>query len=128
MDTPVEVHFHGIERSEAIAQRVQEKVAKLARHFPRMTSCRVVLDAPHRNPQKPKVFQIKIEIGVPSRQPIVVSHERAGSHANEELLLALRDAFEAALRKVDGVATKIGARPRLERGRRRPSPAAPTEA
>ena len=121
MDTPVEVHFHGIEKSEAIEQRVREKVGKLARHFSRMTSCRVVLDAPHRNPQKPKVFLIKIEIGVPSRRPIVVSHEREGSHASDELLLALRDAFEAALRKVDGMATKIGARPRLERGRRRPS-------
>ena len=121
MDTPVEVHFHGIDKSEAIEQRVRDKVAKLGRHFSRMTSCRVVLDAPHRSPQKPKVFLIKIEIGVPSRRPIIVSHEREGSHASEELLLALRDAFEAALRKVDGMATKISARPRLERGRRRPS-------
>jgi hypothetical protein len=57
---------------------------------------------------------------MPGRRPIVVSHEREGSHANEELGLALREAFEAALRKVDGTATKIGRRARLERGRRRP--------
>ena len=55
----------------------------------------------------------------------MVSHEREGSHASEELLLALRDAFEAALRKVDGVATKITARSKLERGRRRPRTAPP---
>jgi hypothetical protein len=73
-----------------------------------------------RSPQKPKVFQIKIEIGLPRRQPIVVCHEREGSHANEELPLAIRDAFAAALRKVDDVGTKITARPKLERGRRRP--------
>jgi ribosome-associated translation inhibitor RaiA len=127
MDTPVEVHFHGIEKSQAIEQRVREKVSKLAKHFGRMTRCRVVLEAPHRSPQKPKVYQIKIEIGVPSRRPIVVSHEREGSHASEELGLAIRDAFEAALRKVEGVATKISHRGKLERGRRRPSPVEPRD-
>ena len=120
MDTPLEIHFHGIDKSEAVESRVREKVAKLAKHFDRMTSCRVVLEAPHRSPQKPKVYQIKIEIGVPGRKPIVVCHEREGSHASEELGLALRDAFEAALRKVDGCATKIAQRAKLERGRRRP--------
>ena len=122
MHTPVEIHFHGIEKSEAIEERVREKVSKLAKHFGRMSRCRVVLEAPHRSPQKPKVFQIKIEISLPRRRPIVVCHEREGSHANEELGLAIRDAFEAALRKVDGVSTKIAHRSKLERGRRRPSP------
>ena len=122
MNTPLEIHFHGIDKSEAVEQRVREKVAKLAKHFERMTRCRVVLEAPHRSPQKPKVYQIKIEIGVPGRRPIVVSHEREGPHASEELGLALRDAFEAALRKVDGVATQITQRAKLERGRRRPQP------
>jgi putative sigma-54 modulation protein len=120
MHTPVEIHFHGIEKSEAVEERVREKVAKLEKHFGRMTRCRVVLEAPHRSPQKPKVFQIKIEISLPRRQPIVVCHEREGAHAHEELPLAIRDAFDAALRKVDDVGTKITARPRLERGRRRP--------
>src|SRR5688572_17376675 len=120
MDTPVEVHFHGIEKSDAIEERVRWKVGKLERHFGRMTRCRVVLEVPHRSPAKPKVYQIKIEISLPRRQPIVISHEREGSHASEELLLALRDAFGAALRKVDDVSSKIGARGKLERGRRRP--------
>jgi putative sigma-54 modulation protein len=120
MNTPVEIHFHGIDKSEAIEQRVREKVAKLAKHFGRMTSCRVVLEVPQRTADRPKVYQIKIEIGVPRRRAIVVRHERVGSHASEELSLALRDAFEAALRKVDGVATKIGQRSKIERGRRRP--------
>ncbi|KAB2920340.1 MAG: ribosome-associated translation inhibitor RaiA [Hyphomicrobiaceae bacterium] len=121
MNTPVEIHFHGIEKSDAVETRVREKVSKLAKHFDRMTSCRVVVEAPHRNPQRPKVYQIKIEIGVPGRQPIVVRHEREGSDAHEELGLALRDAFEAALRRVDDVSTKIGQRSKLERGRRRPN-------
>jgi ribosome-associated translation inhibitor RaiA len=119
--TQVEVNFHGIEKSDAIEQKVRDKVAKLQRHFERMTSCRVAIEAPQRNPQKPKVYQIKIEIGVPSRQPIVITHERTGSHANEELALAIRDAFEAATRKVDDTVALISERSKLERGRRRPA-------
>jgi putative sigma-54 modulation protein len=124
MNAPVEVHFHGIQRSEAIEQRVREKVAKLEKHFERMTSCRVVLEATQRTALKPKVYCIKIEIGVPRQRPIVVCHERVGSHASEELTMALRDAFETVLRKIDGVSSKRGQRSRLERGRRRPSAAA----
>ena len=87
-----------------------------------MTSCRVAIEVPQRSADKPKVYQIKIEIGVPRRSPIVVSHERTGSHANAELPRAVRDAFEAALRKVDGMSARIGQRSKIERGRRRPAP------
>jgi ribosome-associated translation inhibitor RaiA len=128
MTTPVEVHFHGVEKSEAVEQRVREKVAKLARHFERMTSCRVGIEVPQRTALRPKVYQIKIEIGVPRRRPIVVSHERIGSNANEELGLAIRDAFEAAMRKADGIAAKIGQRSKLDRGRRKPRPLPETSA
>jgi len=121
MTTLVEVNFHGIEKSEAVEQRVREKVAKLKKHFSRITTCRVAIEVPQRTAEKPKVYQIKIEIGVPGHSAIVVSHERIGSHANEELPLAIRDAFEAALRKIDGISAKLGQRSRIERGRRRPS-------
>jgi ribosome-associated translation inhibitor RaiA len=124
MTTQVEVHFHGIEKSDAIERRVRDKVAKLQKRFERMTSCRVAIEVPQRTPQRPKVYQIKIEIGVPRRKAIVVRHERIGGHANEELGLAIRDAFEAALRKIDGAAEKISQRSKLDRGRRRPRPAA----
>jgi hypothetical protein len=125
MTTPVEVHFHGVEKSDAIEQRVREKVAKLTKLFGRMTRCRVGIEVPQRNALRPKVYRIRIEIGVPRRRPIVITHERVGSNDNraEELCLAIRDAFEAATRKVDGVAVKIGQRSKLDRGRRRPRPA-----
>jgi len=121
MATQVDVHFHGIEKSEAVEQRVHEKVAKLKKHFTQMTSCRVAIEVPQRTADRPKVYQIKIEIGVPRRAPVIVSHERTGSHANEDLPLAIREAFQAALRKVDGMSAKINQRSRIERGRRRPS-------
>jgi ribosome-associated translation inhibitor RaiA len=123
MTSPLEVHFHGIEKSSALQSRVEEKYDKLKRHCERMTSCRVVLEAPHRNSAKAKVFQVKIEISIPGQKLIIVNHEREGAHAQEDLSLAIRDAFEAARRKVDEIATKMSSRARQDRGRRRPAKA-----
>jgi putative sigma-54 modulation protein len=120
MTTSVEVSFHGIQKSAAVEQLVRERVAKLQKHFVRMTSCRVAIEVPQRTANKPKVYQVKIEVGVPRRSPVVVCHDRKGSHANADLPRAIRDAFEAALRKVDGMSAKIGERGKIARGRRRP--------
>jgi ribosome-associated translation inhibitor RaiA len=109
----------GIEKSEAIEERVRGRVAKLEKHFGRIVRCRVVLEAPHRSPQKPKVYRVKIEISLARKRPIVVCHEREGSHANAELPIVMREAFDAALRKIDDAGRKL-ARTKLERGRRRP--------
>jgi putative sigma-54 modulation protein len=120
MTVPLEIHFHGLDKSDAMEQRVREKFAKLERHFQHMSACRVVLEAPHRNPAKAKVFQVKIEISVKGKNPIIINHEREGAHANEDLGLTIRDAFEAAVRKVDEKASQMATRARTEQGRRRP--------
>lgn len=121
MRTQTEVHFHGIEKSEAVEMRIQEKVAKLEKYFERLSRARIVIEAPHRNAQKPLAYLVKIELSVPGRQPIVVSHERAGNQGSEDLSLAVRDAFEAATRKVEDLARKLSERSKAERGRRRPA-------
>jgi ribosome-associated translation inhibitor RaiA len=122
MTAPLEIHFHGLEKSEAVETKVRDKYAKLQRHFDRMSACRVVLEAPNRNAAKAKVFQVKIEISVPGQQPIIINHDREGASAQEDLGLAIRDAFEAATRRVDDVATKLSERSKTERARRRPGP------
>jgi len=120
MTVPLEIHFHGLDKSDAMEQRVREKFTKLERHFQHMTACRVVLEAPHRNPAKAKVFQVKIEIMVPGEKPIIINHEREGAHANEDLGLTIRDAFDAAIRKVDEKSSQLHSRGRTEQARRRP--------
>lgn len=118
----VEIHFHGLEKSDAVETKIRTKVAKLKRHFSRLTACRVVLDAPNRGPAKPKILKVKIEMSVPGRKPLVVEHERVVAHVHDDMNLVLRDAFDTATRRIDEVAERLGARVRQERGRRRPAP------
>jgi ribosome-associated translation inhibitor RaiA len=118
----VEIHFQGLEKSAALVDKIEAKIAKLRRHFGRLAACRVVLDAPNRGPAKLKTLKVKIEMSVPKRKPLVVEHERTVAHAHNDINLALRDAFIIATRRIDEAAERIGARVRQERGRRRPAP------
>src|SRR5262245_11060672 len=122
MNKPLEITFQGGETSEAVEAKIAEKAAKLERHFDSLTHIRTVVSAPHRHSRKGKIYQIKMEIGIPDRAPVRITHEPEVSHANEDLLTAIRDSFEAAQRRLDDAAAQLTGIAKIERGRRRPSP------
>lgn len=122
MMTPLEIQFHGVEKSEAVEARIAEKVARLEKHFDRMTHCRVVVEAPHRHAHKGKIYQIKIEIGLPGQAPVLINNSREDDPTHEDVFVALRDAFDAARRAMDTVATRMSEGAKADRGRRRPAP------
>lgn len=123
MNTPLEISFKGLDKSLAIEAKIAERAAKLEKHFDRMTHCRVVVAAPHKHPHKGKTYEIKIDIGIPGAAPLIVSHESSVGQAQEDLKIALRDAFDAAGRRLDELVEKMNGAARAERGRRRPSKA-----
>ena len=65
MLTPLEISFHGLERSDAVETRAREKFARLEKRFDRITHGRVVIEVPRRRASAPKLFNVTIEIGVP---------------------------------------------------------------
>jgi ribosomal subunit interface protein len=108
MTTPLDVVFNNMEPSEAVATRVKEKVARLAKKFDRFTHARVVIDAPHRHQQRGKIFQVKIDLGLPGRANIVIN-KASHDHVHEDVYAALRDGFLAAERQLqDGVDRMTG--------------------
>jgi putative sigma-54 modulation protein len=121
MQTPLEITFQGVEKSDAIENKIIEKFRKLERHFDRIVHGRVVIAATNRSAHKGKTHQIKIEIGIPDRAPIVVTHEPEVAQPQQDLLTGLRDAFETAQRCLDNTAARLSAGAKAERGRRRPA-------
>jgi len=81
MDIPLQVNFRNMEPSPAVETRVREKAAKLEKYFHHLTSCRVVVEAPHRHHHKGKIYHVRIEMGVPRKSELVVSNEREENHA-----------------------------------------------
>jgi ribosomal subunit interface protein len=99
MQKKLQIVFRGIDQSDAIEEAVHKKVEKLERQHDRITSCRVVLDAPHKHHQKGKLFQVTVNTSTPEGDVSV-------SGDQEDLYVALRDAFNATGRQLSGMHQK----------------------
>lgn len=86
--------------TEAIETAIHVKADKLTQFFDRITSCRVVIHAPHRHQHKGKSYHVDIDIHVPGAELIVKREPR------EDLYVAIRDAFDAARRQLQSYARR----------------------
>ena len=97
MQVPLQISLHGIEHSDVLYNAVREKSEKLERYYDRIMSCRVVLElAGHK--RKGKQYSARIDLKVPGGE-IVVTHQH-----DEDLQIALRDAFDAVRRRLEDYA------------------------
>ena len=115
MTTPLEVVFNHMDPSSAVETRIQEKLARLSKKFDRFTHARVVIDAPHRHQQRGKIFQVKIDLGMPGRANLVVN-KPSEDHAHEDIYAALRDAFLAAERQLQDEVDRMSGNVKTLRG------------
>ncbi len=95
-----EIVFRNIEPSPAVEAKVREKIDALERVFDRITSCRVVIEEPHRHHHAGNLFHIRIDLTVPGRE-IVVRRDPPEHHAHEDVYVAVREAFDSARRQVE---------------------------
>jgi ribosomal subunit interface protein len=101
MQTPLQITIRDMEHSEALETHIRDKVGKLEEFSSHITSCRVVVEMPHKHHHQGKQFNVRIDIGVPGSE-IVVNRDHA-----EDIYVALRDAFDAAKRQIEDYARKI---------------------
>lgn len=100
MQVPLDIAFHDIPPSEAVREAIREKAQKLETYFNRITSCRVVVESPHRHQRKGRLYRVRIDLTVPGSE-IVVGRDRHDRHAHEDVYMAIRDAFDAARRQLE---------------------------
>ena len=101
MQTPLRITFRHLEPSPAVEARVREHVERLERFHGRITGCHVVVEAPPGHRHKGAPFDVKIDLTVPGRD-ICVRSERTEHEAHMDVYVALRDAFDAARRLLQG--------------------------
>jgi ribosome-associated translation inhibitor RaiA len=100
MQLPLQITFHHMPKSEALEEVIRERAGKLAQVYDRMIGCRVVVDAPHRNQQKGRSYEVRIDISVPGSEIVITREPRP------ECLAAVNDAFEVARRRLMDFAKK----------------------
>jgi len=105
MTNEIQVVFHNIDQSNAIMEAVNKKITKLERYCDQILAGRVVLDSPHNNHHKGKVYSVSLELRTPTKE-IIVNQDQHDNHAHEDLYVAIRDAFNAAERQLKSVDKK----------------------
>ncbi|MEC8587309.1 MAG: ribosome-associated translation inhibitor RaiA [Pseudomonadota bacterium] len=105
MTNDFQIVFHNIEQSTSISDAVNKRISKLQRFCDRILAGRVVLDSPHNNHHKGKVYSVGLEIHTPSKE-VRVNQEQHDNHAHEDLYVAIRDAFNAAERQLKAIHKK----------------------
>lgn len=113
MQHPLQITFRHMDFSPAVEARILAEVEALERAYERITSCRVVVEAPHHHRERGQTFKVSLELHVPGRQ-IHVNHGPAflaegeaacekkheAEQGHSDVYVAVRDAFAAARRQL----------------------------
>jgi len=100
METEPQIVFENIDASDAVRQHVAQEIAHLEQFHGRLTACRVVISAPEKHKHKGKLYQVRIHLVVPGRAEVAVRPSTSGHQWNQDPLVAIRNAFDAARRQL----------------------------
>jgi len=99
LQVPLQIVLRNMRHSDAIEEHIRQKAGKLEEFHPRIVSCRVTLEQVGKHQQQGRDFRVGIDIRLPGRQQVVVNHDH-----DEDPYVALREAFDTAVRKLDEIA------------------------
>ena len=123
MRFPVQITWRDMAPSLAVGTKIREEAAKLEEFYDRITSCRVMIEIPHRYQNGAYQFHVRIDLTAPGVE-IVVNHEptlhnsvrRMGadefskahelSAPHKDVYVAIRDAFKTARRRLQEYAQR----------------------
>jgi cold shock CspA family protein len=116
---PAQVTFRGLPHSDALAADIRERIDRLEGFYTGIVRCRVTIEVPHRHREWGRHVHVRIELTIPERDPIVVSHEptlhgrlkdsEAAAHRKDSEVdsvhqyaaVAVREAFDVARRRLE---------------------------
>ncbi|ATX81042.1 ribosomal subunit interface protein [Mariprofundus ferrinatatus] len=110
MQRPLQITVHNLSLSDAAEARIQGRADKLEHFSERIIGCRVTVDAPHHHKQKGESYEVRILITLPGEE-LMIKHE-----PNEDIYVAIRDAFDAAERRLKEHSERRSGEARLHGG------------
>src|SRR4051812_32524326 len=103
MTVPLQITFHNFPYSEAVAADVRRRAEKIGALARGIRDLRVVVDRPNHRHQKGDHYHVRLSIRMRGAE-IVVDRDPVGDSSREDLYLAIRNAFEAAQRRIKSFA------------------------
>lgn len=93
------ITFRDIDRSDAVEQKIRNRIDRLERYGSEIISCQVVVETPHRTRKSGKIYKVSVDLTVPGDE-IVVNRNPEDDQSHEDVYVAIRDAFDAAERQL----------------------------
>ena len=101
MQIPLKIAFEGgLEASDALRARIEREALKLERFSDRITACRVAVIGRSGHHHKGDLYGVRIQIVMPGRADVMIDRNPSADHAHEDAYVAIRDAFNAARRRL----------------------------
>jgi cold shock CspA family protein len=95
-----QITFRNLDRSDTVVALIERRAAELERFYNRIVACKVVVETSHHRHRHGRLFHVTVHVMVPGGE-IVVKRDPAEHHAHEEISVAVRDAFDAARRRLE---------------------------
>lgn len=110
MQKPLQLRWHNVDPSDALAAHVREEVSRLERFCGRITGCAVTLEAPSRHHRHSGAqYRVRIELSVPGGK-LVVGRDPPKTWTHSDLYLAVKAAFREAGRQLEDHVRRLDAR------------------
>lgn len=99
MELPVQITFRDTPESDSIKSLIEEECQKLDHFFPRILSCHVSLEVPHRHKTKGKLYEVRVDLTIPGHE-LVANRVPAERVDHEDAYAAVRHAFKQVRRQL----------------------------
>jgi ribosomal subunit interface protein len=99
MKLPLQISFHGIDRSEALEQLISKEVEGLHKFDSELISCRVAVESEGRHQNQGRECSVRVNLTAPGK-------EFVQTEKNEDAHAAVRAAFDSLVRQVKDNASK----------------------
>lgn len=103
MQTPLQITFRNLDRSEFVAAKIEERASKLEQYYAGIIGCRVVVEAAHKHHRTGNHYHVRIDVTVPGNE-FIASREPDEHHAYTDVYIAIRDAFDSVRRQLEDYA------------------------
>lgn len=95
-----QVTVRDFDLSPALNTLINKRISKLDRFYNRIFGCHVIVELIQKHKHQGKLFLIKIDLTVPGKELVITKQ------SNEDIYVAIRDAFKALERKLENHARK----------------------
>lgn len=85
--------------TEAMQSAIEKHTEKLEEFYDRIERCEVVISSPHHHRNKGRIYHVKVKLSVPGSD-VFINREAEKDSNHEDFYVALRDAFQAAERRL----------------------------